>query len=194
MRWKARRRTICSAALALLCVTWLAACAGSDGGAYGSKPPNYRVALAGAPRPLAALYAQPNQLIGGGTDAFARRIGGLRGYPAVINVWASWCEPCRAEFPLFQKATAKLGKRVAFLGVDSNDSDDAAKTFLGEFPVAYPSYTDGDKKISTVLKASVGLPDTAFYDAHGKLVYTKQGGYSSQKQLLADIRHYALGA
>ena len=191
MRWKAKGRTFCSLALAVLCLAWLAACGNSDSH-FGSKPPDYEEALAGAPKPLAALYAQPNQLLSGGTDAFQRRIAALRGYPVVVNQWASWCGPCRAEFPWFQKASAKYGKRVAFLGVDSQDSDDAAKTFLGEAPVPYPSYTDPNKDIGKLLKATLGLPDTAFYDSKGTLVFTKQGPYTNQADLAADIRHYAL--
>ena len=72
----------------------------------------------------------------------------LRGYPVVVNVWASWCGPCRFEFPHFQRAAAAYGKRVAFLGIDSQDSDDAAATFLREEPVPYPSYTDPDEEIA----------------------------------------------
>jgi cytochrome c biogenesis protein CcmG/thiol:disulfide interchange protein DsbE len=191
MRWTAKGRTFCSLALAVLCLAWLAAC-GNSNSDFGSKPPDYKAALAGAPKPLAALYAQPNELLSGGTDAFQGRIAALRGYPVVVNQWASWCGPCRAEFPWFQKASAKYGKRVAFLGVDSQDSDDAAKTFLGEAPVPYPSYTDPNKEIGKLLKATLGLPDTAFYDSKGALVYTKQGPYTSQADLIADIRRYAL--
>ncbi len=191
MRWKAEGRTFCSLALAVLCLAWLAAC-GNGSSDFGSKPPDYKQALAGAPKPLAALYAQPSELLSGGIDAFQRRIAALRGYPVVVNQWASWCGPCRAEFPWFQKASAKYGKQVAFLGVDSQDSDDAAKTFLGEAPVPYPSYTDPNQDIGALLKATLGLPDTAFYDSKGTLVFTKQGPYTSPAALAADIRRYAL--
>jgi thiol-disulfide isomerase/thioredoxin len=187
----ARLRTFCSAALTVLCVGGAAGC-GSGTGNYGSKPPDYRKALAGAPKPLASLYAQPNRLISGGTGAFQGRLAALRGYPVVVNQWASWCAPCRAEFPWFQRASARYGKRVAFLGVDSQDSDDAARTFLGEFPVPYPSYTDPSREIGKLLKATLGLPDTTFFDAKGSLVYTKQGGYSSASELQGDIARYAL--
>jgi cytochrome c biogenesis protein CcmG/thiol:disulfide interchange protein DsbE len=110
----------------------------------------------------------------------------------VVNVWASWCGPCRFEFPHFQQAAADFGKRVAFLGVDKQDSDDAASTFLEEAPVPYPSYTDPDEEIADALGASLGLPDTAFYDRQGKLVYLKQGPYSDEAELRGDIERYAL--
>jgi cytochrome c biogenesis protein CcmG, thiol:disulfide interchange protein DsbE len=188
---KPKRGAIWALAIAIACLS-LAACGSGESGA-GSKPPDYEKALAGAPKPLAAVYAQANQLLGGGTDAFQKRIGELRGYPVVVNQWASWCGPCRLEFPLLQRASATYGKRVAFLGVDSQDSDDAAKTFLGEEPLPYPSYTDPDQDIGGLLKATRGLPDTSFYDSQGRLVYTKQGPYTGQEELTADIRRFALG-
>jgi cytochrome c biogenesis protein CcmG/thiol:disulfide interchange protein DsbE len=157
-----------------------------------SKAPDYKQALAGAPKPLAAVYAQPNQLLEGGTDAFSKRIDDLKGYPVVVNQWASWCGPCRNEFPWLQKASAKYGKKVAFLGVNSQDSDAAAKTFLGEEPVPYPSYIDPNKDIGSQLKATLGLPDTSFYDRDGNLVFTKQGPYTNQADLNADIQKFAL--
>jgi cytochrome c biogenesis protein CcmG/thiol:disulfide interchange protein DsbE len=191
MRRKAQGPTFCSLALLILCVASLAACGSGDRDS-GSKPPDYEQALAGAPKPLAGVYAQANELLPGGTDAFEKRIARLRGYPVVVNQWASWCGPCRLEFPFFQQLSAKFGKRVAFLGVDSQDSDDAAKTFLDEAPVPYPSFTDPNQDIGAFLKATRGLPDTSYFDAKGKLVYTKQGPYTNQAELLADIRRYAL--
>jgi thiol-disulfide isomerase/thioredoxin len=160
--------------------------AGEDG-----TPPNYAKALAGAPKPLAQLYDQAGRLLPGGTPAFQNSLAALRGYPVVVNNWASWCGPCREEFPFFQRLSAKLGKRVAFLGVDSADSGAAAKTFLDELPVPYPSYSDPDKKISALLRITVGLPGTAFYDSDGKLAYVRQGQYASESDLAADIRRYA---
>ncbi len=123
-----------------------------------------------------------------------KRIAALRGYPVVANVWASWCGPCRFEFPVLQKLSARYGKRVAFIGIDSDDSDNAARTFLGEAPVPYPSYTDPDKEIAESIGASHGYPDTAFYDRSGKLIYLKQGPYAHDSELEADVRRYALGS
>ncbi len=179
-----------AAALALAA----AGCGSSSGGGdYGGKAPDYARALAGSPAPLAALHAEADRLLPGGTEAFERRIAALKGYPVVVNMWASWCGPCRFEFPTLQKLSARYGRRVAFLGVDSQDSDAAASTFLEEAPVPYPSYTDPDKEIFAALHAT-GLPDTAFYDRSGKLVYLKQGPYTDTKELEADVERYALGS
>ena len=96
-------------------------------------------ALAGSPPPLASLHQQADQLLGN-ESALAERIRALRGYPIVINAWASWCGPCRSEFTLFAAASARYGRRVAFLGADTDDSAGDAQTFLANHPVSYPSY------------------------------------------------------
>lgn len=176
-----------------LAALFASGCGTSTEGDYGGAPPDYAKALAGSPPPLAALHKQANQLLDGGADAYEARIAALRGYPIVVNVWASWCGPCRFEFPALQALAARYGKRVAFLGVDSQDSSDAAKTFLGEEPVPYPSYSDPDEDVKRAIGISLGLPDTAFYDRRGKLVYLKQGPYTDHAELRADVRRYALG-
>ena len=57
----------------------------------------------------------------------------------VVNKWASWCAPCRAEFPSFQNQSVKHGKKIAFLGVDGNDNDADASEFLDRYPVTFPA-------------------------------------------------------
>jgi cytochrome c biogenesis protein CcmG/thiol:disulfide interchange protein DsbE len=179
-------------ALAALALTLLLAvgCGGSDGGDYGGSHPDYKP-LAQAPPPLDSLYKQGNELLDGGTSAYERRLAQLHGFPVVVNVWASWCGPCRQEFPTLQKLSARYGKQVAFLGVNSEDSSDAAATFLREAPVPYPSYSDPDKDIYDTI-GGIGFPNTAFYDPSGDLLYVKQGAYGSEADLVADVRHYAL--
>ncbi len=193
MTYSGRNLPIALLAAAILALA-ASGCGSGGGGDYGGKHPDYAKALAGSPQPLAALHSQADHLLGGGPTAFEKRIASLEGYPIVVNVWASWCGPCRFEFPTLQKLAAVHGKQVAFLGVNSQDSDDAARTFLAEAPVPYPSYTDPDKKITDSLGATLGLPDTAFYSRTGKLVYLKQGPYTNASDLQADVRRYALGS
>jgi len=169
-------------------------CGSSEGGDYGGSHPNYAKALAGSPPPLAALHKQANDLLPGGTEAYEARLAQLRGYPVVVNAWASWCGPCREEFPALQKLSAQYGKKIAFLGINFQDSDDAAETFLGEEPVPYPSYSDPDKEISESVGIHISVPDTAYYDRAGNLLYLHQGQYRDESELKADIRRYALGS
>jgi thiol-disulfide isomerase/thioredoxin len=187
-----RRYTPLIALLGLILVALGASGCGSSSGDQTSKPPDYDRLLAGAPAPLAALHEQADQLLPGGTDAYEKRIASLQGYPIVANVWASWCNPCRVEFPVLQKLSARYGKRVAFLGVNSEDSADAAATYLEGTPVPYPSYSDPDKAILNSIGAASGLPDTAFYNADGTLCFLKIGQYPDTSELEADVRRFAL--
>lgn len=187
---KERRKLAIGLALAALLTS---GCGAATGGDYGGRHPDYAKALAGSPAPLAALHRQANQLLPGGTGAYRRRIASLAGYPVVVNVWASWCGPCRFEFPTLQKLSAAYGKRVAFLGVNYEDSESNASEFLAEAPVPYPSYTDPNKDIASEIGATGGVPDTAFYDRGGNLVYLKLGPYTDHAELRADVRRYALG-
>jgi cytochrome c biogenesis protein CcmG, thiol:disulfide interchange protein DsbE len=146
--------------------------------------------LAGAPAPLAALHEQSNTLLGGGNRAFTQRLDELRGHPVVINKWASWCRPCRAEFPIFQQVATARGKQFAFLGVNAADKRPAAETFLDDRPLPYPSYEDPDEEIARTLKAPKYFPMTIFVDANGQTAFRKAGEYTSRAELEADIDRY----
>jgi cytochrome c biogenesis protein CcmG/thiol:disulfide interchange protein DsbE len=159
----------------------------SAGGACGTVPAQ----LAGAPKPLADLHGQGCDLLGGGAPAFKARLASLKGHPVVVNQWASWCLPCRAEFPHFQRLSLSLGKRVAFVGVDFTDNAGEAASFLKRYPVPYPSYTDGDGKLSQTFNGVGPLPKTVFYDATGKLQYVHVGQYATEAKLRSDIARYA---
>jgi cytochrome oxidase Cu insertion factor (SCO1/SenC/PrrC family)/thiol-disulfide isomerase/thioredoxin len=147
--------------------------------------------LAGSPAPLAAIHRQSGRLLGN-VAALTARLRTLRGYPVVINAWASWCPPCQAEFGLFADASARYGRKVAFLGVDTNDSPSNATAFLAEHPVSYPSYQGASTDLSA-LASIESLPTTIFVGRSGKVVFVKIGQYDSQGALDADIQSHALG-
>jgi cytochrome c biogenesis protein CcmG, thiol:disulfide interchange protein DsbE len=148
--------------------------------------------LAGAPGPLAALYARPSALIPATKRSYAAQLARLKGHPVVVNKWASWCAPCRGEFPVLQSTSTKYGQRVAFLGLDSQDNDGDAGTFLKHFPLPYPSLVDRHSEIARDLGIVKFFPTTLFYDASGKLQYVHDGPYTSDERFAGDVKRYAL--
>jgi cytochrome c biogenesis protein CcmG/thiol:disulfide interchange protein DsbE len=151
-----------------------------------------RVMLAGSPAPLASLHAQSGALLEGGARALRSRLAALRGYPVVIDKWASWCVPCKEEFGAFQRVAAEYGRRVAFIGIDSEDPKRAdALAFLKSFPVSYPSYYDPSGSLGEQITDSSLTPVTVFIPRHGR-PYIRQGQYPSTARLEQDVRRYAL--
>ena len=149
-----------------------------------------RRVLAGSPGSLAALHTQAGQLITSGR--LSERLRSLRGYPVVLNAWAAWCPPCREEFPLLAAASAEYGRKVAFLGADTNDSASDARSFLAQHPISYPSYPVASTDLSS-LAALEGFPTTIFINRAGKVVFVHTGQYESEAALDNDIERYALG-
>jgi cytochrome c biogenesis protein CcmG, thiol:disulfide interchange protein DsbE len=150
-----------------------------------------RERLGGAPPPLAAIHRQANQILPGARKGLTTRLATLKGHPAVVNIWAAWCGPCRAEMPVMQRVSLDLGRQVAFLGVDLKDNREAATTFLAKIPVTYPSYDDPSGQVYNAEKL-VGVPSTLFFDRDGKQTFVHQGPYFKRGDLVQDIRRYAM--
>ncbi len=93
----------------------------------------------------------------------------FRGRPLVVNFWSSWCLPCRSEMPLLEAASRSEGARVAFLGIDAHDTPAAARAFLAQAHVTYPTVSDSNGAVATSY-GLYGLPDTVFISATGKVV------------------------
>ncbi|MGH3098702.1 MAG: TlpA family protein disulfide reductase [Streptosporangiales bacterium] len=123
----------------------------------------------------------------------AVRLGALRG-PMVINLWATWCGPCREEVPVFQKLHESAGSRVPVLGIDFQDtSPEAALSFLVDAKAHYPSVFDGSGDTQAAVGSSGGLPVTLFVDRSGRITHRKVGPYTSLHQLEADVRAHLDG-
>ena len=172
----------------LVSVGVLAGCGSSrTAGPLGPAPTKAQAAAA-----LIGLRAHGSQILDGGPTAFRRRLGSLRGYPVVVNQWASWCGPCRYEFPFFGHLARRYEGQAAFIGVDSKDGRSDAAAFLKRLPVPYPSYFDPDASVARLFHGGVAWPTTAFYDRGGRAVYVHYGAYASEAKLDDDIQRYAL--
>jgi cytochrome c biogenesis protein CcmG, thiol:disulfide interchange protein DsbE len=106
------------------------------------------------------------------------------GNPAVVNVWASWCGPCRAEAPLLTAAHDEYGDRVEFIGIDVQDNQADAKNFIASFELDFTHYFDRDRSVPEFY-GGFGTPMTFFFDRTGTLVDTHLG--------VIDERALALG-
>ena len=146
------------------------------------------IALAGCNSDSAPATAQ---FYAGGVDAFKARIEKERGTPVVVNKWASWCGPCRLEFPYLREQARKRKGKVAFIGVNSNDSRSGAEKFLNEESVPFKHFEDPNLEIAAAFNAVQAFPSTAYYDSKGELAFVHQGAYTSEEQLAEDIDRYA---
>lgn len=104
--------------------------------------------------------------------------------PAVVNVWASWCIPCRSEAPLLNTAHTAFGDQIEFIGVDVQDNQQNAKAFLVEFGLDFEHVFDRNRAIPNHY-AGLGTPITFFFARGGELVRTHNG--------IIDERGLALG-
>lgn len=110
----------------------------------------------------------------------------LRGTPVVLNMWASWCTPCREESPRLRQAWERYGtKGVAFLGINIQDLREDARAFSREFGLTYPSVRDARRGVADRYGAT-GIPETFFVDARGRVV-GHVIGVVSREQLEAGI-------
>ena len=109
-------------------------------------------------------------------------LGKAPGVPTVVNLWGSWCPPCRAEMPVLQQLADAAGDRVRVVGVISKDGLPQADSFAADAGVTFPSAFDGDGKLMTDLGLNV-LPYTYFLDSDGALTYTQVGPVASFEAL-----------
>ena len=124
--------------------------------------------------------------LGGGRSV---RLSELPG-PAVVNLWASWCKPCRDELPLLARADRELGDRVRLIGIDVADAaPEAALRLAHQSGVTFPQLADPESKARAGLRVS-GLPQTVFVDAQGRMVHTERTPFRSYADVTAAIRRH----
>ena len=109
--------------------------------------------------------------------------------PTVINLWASWCAPCRTEMPLIEQLATQGQGKVNVLGIATGDARSASTSFAVEFGMTFPSVLDPKNKV-VGSQGLQGLPATLFVDASGDIVYVRKLPYKSYDELQADVAQY----
>ncbi|MEO6122375.1 MAG: TlpA disulfide reductase family protein [Ilumatobacteraceae bacterium] len=122
-------------------------------------------------------------------DEFEGVLVGLRGRPVIVNIWASWCAPCRTETPLLERTWESGADGVAIIGVASKDSAGPARQFMDEFGVTFPNVFDESGDIRRRLGLR-GFPTTYVFDSDGNLQTTIVGGLTEPRlaSILQDLR------
>ena len=130
-------------------------------------------------RPLARIeVGQPAPAYASTTLAGdSTSLAALRGQPVLLNVWATWCHPCRTEIPELQaihERYAPRGLRVVGVSIDVGGEDDAVRDFVKEFGMTYDVWRDPDSRVSNLF-STVGVPDTYLIDGDGVIRWMHLG-------------------
>jgi thiol-disulfide isomerase/thioredoxin len=169
------------AAAAVVAVVMLAGCSGSAG-ADQTTPDGGFVAGDGSIVVLPESERLPAPDIQGTTlDGGSFRLSDHLGTPVVLNVWASWCAPCRAEAPTLGALATELGGEVQFVGLDTRDSDDPARSFVKRFALPYPNVIDRDGQLQLLFGDSLppqAIPSTVVIDPQGRVAARALGRVS----------------
>jgi cytochrome c biogenesis protein CcmG/thiol:disulfide interchange protein DsbE len=112
------------------------------------------------------------------------RLPDLEG-PAVVNLWATWCAPCKRELPEFEAVHRSLAGEVAFIGVNIGDSGDEAADYLGDLGITYDQYLDVDGELTAALRTAT-LPVTLIIDKDERIAL-RHIGRLDQDELIATI-------
>jgi cytochrome c biogenesis protein CcmG, thiol:disulfide interchange protein DsbE len=133
-------------------------------------------AVAKGKRPVAPDRTLP--LVGQGETM--RSLASYRGKVVVLNIWASWCIPCRDEAPVLQRTQEQIaGKGATVLGVTYRDIEGRSQKFMREFHITYPSLRDAEGKLTHAYGATA-VPETFVIDRKGRVVALSRGTVSQR--------------
>jgi len=154
---------------------------GADGGGITLVPPQDR--------------REPVALSGTGLDGSTIDLAAYRGKVVVLNVWASWCAPCRKEAPDLQAASLAMGSGTAFLGLNIRDTTAAAQAYQKSFGITYPSVVDQGTQLLALRGAvsPTAIPSTVVLDDQGRIA-ARLAGATTRVTLAAVVEAVRSGA
>ena len=121
-------------------------------------------------------------------------LAGLRGKVVLLNVWATWCAPCREEIPVLQdlhELHAPRGLEVVGVSVDARGETETVRSFAGDFGVTYPIWLDPDERVASLFR-TIGVPSTFLIDRDGTLIWRHLGPVLADDPQLTRLLEQAL--
>jgi peroxiredoxin len=175
------------AMLAVLSVAGCSSATGSPSAAPSVGPPCLPSAAPASPPATAGASGAPLPAVelrcfDGGAPA---DLAALRA-PAIVNLWAAWCAPCREELPAIQRYAEQVGERVRVVGVVTSDTRDSARSFIEDEKLTFPMLYDREQRLLLAV-GKRALPATLFITAGGRLAYV----YNSTALSTEDVARLA---
>jgi thiol-disulfide isomerase/thioredoxin len=187
-----RGRTLAVAATGLAAAAVLAGCSSGTGSSNGAN--TGFVSITTGISQVSVADRQPAPALSGSTLQGKPLSVAYSGHVTVLNVWGSWCTPCREEAPDFAEAYSKYKtKGVEFVGIDTRDDNAAAISYTSQFGIVYPSLQDPDESLVLDLKQIIpatSVPSTVIVDSSGKVAVRALGGITEPE--LEQELNYAL--
>lgn len=147
--------------------------------------------------PVADRKAAP-QISGSTLDGSTFDLADQRGNVVVLNVWGSWCGPCRAEAPKLQRASAALADQgVRFVGLNTRDKPEPAKAFIKRFGLTFPNLSDPDGRLQLGFRGTLppaAIPSTLVIDREGRVAARIIGPLEAQSTLQALVQQVLEGS
>lgn len=140
------------------------------------------------------LGARAPQLVAQTLDGTRAELDSLVGNPVLLNVWATWCHPCRDEIPVLQALHERFGPaglRVVGVSIDAAGRTADIGTFVREYGVTYPIWHDPDQRVMPAFSV-IGVPTTVLIDAAGRVRWRKTGEVKAGDAILEAVIDSAL--
>ncbi|MEE9350951.1 MAG: TlpA disulfide reductase family protein [Thiotrichaceae bacterium] len=120
-------------------------------------------------------------------DGVKRKLSDYRGKPVIVNFWATWCPPCRAELPSMNRAWSKVkDEGIIMLAVNMGESEETIFPFTGDYPIDFTILLDEDGAFALDWKVK-GLPTTYVVNPDGQVVYQAVGGREWDDKKILDV-------
>ena len=180
-------------AIAVVALASAAGCSANQSSIGNAVPPTGATVAVGASTLPTGRRSVAPDIVGTTLDGSAFRLADDRGHVVALNIWASWCAPCRAEAPILIETSKRMaGEGVRFVGLNTRDNVASATAFERSFAITYPSLVDDSGNLQLLLRETVppkSIPSTVFLDRQGRIAGSITGpvAYRQLQEMLDQL-------